>query len=156
MTTATDPKAIRMRTAAVTILVVVFAAGCGGGSDSTAQTSSTPSASPLTAVGSMSVRGGGVPAFGSEGEPCVALGGYTDIAEGTQVVISGEDGTTLAVGRLQSGEITVGGGFRSCRFYFTVPDIPPGHRFYELEVGRRGSLQYTAQDLKGHIALTLG
>ncbi|MFF0818282.1 hypothetical protein ACFYVR_24485 [Rhodococcus sp. NPDC003318] len=39
---------------------------------------------------------------------------------------------------------------------FTVPDVPRGHKFYEVEVGHRGGLSYTESEAESGLALTLG
>lgn len=88
--------------------------------------------------------------------PCTGMGGYSDIAAGTQVVISDETGTTIAVGRLQPG-VAIGTPpvGHACRLRFSV-NAPGGHSFYGIEISHRGRLQYPRAALDQPLALTLG
>ncbi|MEV4096953.1 hypothetical protein [Streptosporangium saharense] len=84
---------------------------------------------------------------------CVTTGGYSDIQEGAQVVVTDASGTTVALGRLAYGSWNRHTG---CVFLFNVPDVPGGHKFYGVEVGHRGRLQYTAEQVAQPLALTIG
>lgn len=91
--------------------------------------------------------------------PCVGDGGggYDDVHEGTQVVISDADGTTIAVGALGVG-VPVGLASidkpASCKFPFEVV-APGGHDFYGVAVGKRGTVQYPVARLTQPLRLTL-
>lgn len=86
------------------------------------------------------------------GTTCTSLSGYDDIAAGTQVVISDASGDTVAVGQLREGKPTAA----ACAFSFKVNNVPAGSKFYKLEVGKRGGLQYTEKQLRDGVAVQLG
>ena len=74
---------------------------------------------------------------------CAGEGGYDDIEAGLQVLVKDRQGTTLAKGELGPGEknrIT-------CSFEFVVDDVPRSD-FYEVSVGRRGSVTYKRAELE--------
>lgn len=88
-----------------------------------------------------------------EGDLCSGTGGYSDIDFGAQVNVTDADGTLVAVGSLGFGEKTEAG----CVFPFTVDDIPPGSKFYTVEVSHRGGLTQTEDELReGGLDFTLG
>ena len=78
---------------------------------------------------------------------CEGTGGYSDIQEGLKVKVTDETGKILGIGELGSDNNR--GEFRSvkCVFPFKVEGIPSA-RFYSIEVGRRGSLEYSRKDLE--------
>lgn len=90
---------------------------------------------------------------GEANTPCATTDGFSDIAPGTQVVITDAASKTLALGRLEVGTRDGVGG---CSFAFTVPGVPLGQQFYGIEVSHRGRLQYTADQVKLPLSLTLG
>ena len=79
--------------------------------------------------------------------------GYDDIAEGAQVVITDQFGATVAIGELEAGIISMGGTYL---FQFTVRDVPPGKRFYGVEVSHRGRVQYDEAKLRAGPELSIG
>lgn len=91
--------------------------------------------------------------FGVKDAPCSGDGGYSDIREGAQVVITDASSATLAVGALRSGRRNSTG---DCEFPFTVGGVPTGHQFYGIEISHRGRLQYPAAKLKTPLQLSLG
>ena len=105
-----------------------------------------------------------------EGGPCAGQGGYSDINAGTEVRLEG-DGVLIAVTRLGQGLFGPApprqfygpsNNFEmprkiECRFTFEL-EVEPGHRFYKVEVGRRGQYSYTYEEitLPGMVSYTLG
>lgn len=92
---------------------------------------------------------------GSSDTSCAASGGYSDIAEGTQVIVKDRDGKTLAVGRLEQGERQTA---LYCTFAFTVEGIKDAS-FYKVEISHRGEQNYSRTDLEDqdwNIGLKLG
>jgi hypothetical protein len=83
--------------------------------------------------------------------PCHAIGGYDDIAEGTEVVISDDGGKTLAIGHLDSGSFDANG---SCAFSFTMT-VPAGKKFYGVTVSHRGTVKFPEAEVT-HAAVSLG
>jgi hypothetical protein len=86
------------------------------------------------------------------GTQCRGIDGYADIDRGTQVIIGDADGTTIAVGRLDSGQV---GGIGSCRFAFNIANVPEGEAFYAVRIGRRGDLRYSPAEAHQMLELTL-
>ena len=85
--------------------------------------------------------------------PCAPSGGYSDIGDGAEVVVSNAAGHTLAIGSLGTGKKSLG----SCIFPFTVHDVPTGQKFYGVEVTHRGAVQESEKDMeRGKVALSLG
>jgi hypothetical protein len=109
----------------------------------------SPTATTFTVSGSMVLHDG----FGADGVPCSGDGGYSDIAEGTQVVISDESSKTLAVGVLKAGRRDSNG---RCKFPFEVLRVPTGQSFYGIEVSHRGRLQYSESQIRQGLQLSLG
>lgn len=80
-------------------------------------------------------------------EGCSGTGGYSDVHAGMQVVIKNEKGEILALGELGPDRNPGQYSEVSCVFPFVVKDIPRAD-FYEIEVGKRGSLKYSIEDLR--------
>lgn len=134
-----------MRRIALPALAVTLAGltGCSNGGPA------APSPAPITVGGALRVPRSLSGGFSQE---CVTGGGYSDIKEGAQVVITDEANKTIALGHLEGGTLD---GAR-CVFPFSLPDVPAGHRFYGIEVSHRGRLQYTAEQLAVSLQLTVG
>ncbi len=81
---------------------------------------------------------------------CAGTGGYSDVKTGLQVVVKSEKNEILAVGALggdnnyyyseQYSQV-------ACDFPFSIKDLPRAS-FYQIEVGRRGSLKYSFDELR--------
>jgi hypothetical protein len=85
---------------------------------------------------------------------CAGTGGYADIRSGTNVVLKDGDGKLLATGSL--GNPTGSGS--QCTFTYTLKNVPDSP-FYTIEVGSRGDLSYSLEEMRGKawsIDLTLG
>lgn len=84
----------------------------------------------------------------SPGDDCEGQGGYSDINQGTEVRLL-SDGKLLDVTRLGMGTLgqkpTIGAKM-ACTFEFTL-NVPGGHEFYTVEIGRRGSNSYRASEI---------
>ncbi|MEU7815278.1 hypothetical protein [Pseudonocardia sp. NPDC049154] len=89
----------------------------------------------------------------SSGSVCSGDGGYSDIHAGTGVTIANAAGAVIATGSLSSGRAS---SSTTCDFTFTVPDVPAGEDFYQVEVSHRGTLTYTADELRAGLGLSLG
>ncbi|MDX3110160.1 hypothetical protein [Nonomuraea angiospora] len=110
-------------------------------------------ASPITVEGSVTVRGDR-PAVLTENElTCTTGGGYNDIRQGAQVVVTDAAGKTIALGQLGAGSWKRDTG---CIFLFTVADVPAGEKFYGIEVSHRGRVQYTAAQVSAPVELSIG
>lgn len=83
---------------------------------------------------------------------CQGQGGFSDLNGNAQVVVTDAAGTTIALGRIVKS--TTDG--RTCDYTFTVEAVPAGHGFYGVEVTRRGRIQYTEQQLRQGVTMSLG
>lgn len=84
--------------------------------------------------------------------------GYSDIGFGTVVTVSDATGRKIAVGRLDFGinGQADGRGPGTCVFAFTIPDVPAGSKFYDVEVAHRGAVTFTQDEAYGYVGVTLG
>lgn len=87
---------------------------------------------------------------------CEGMGGYSDIRSGAQLVITDQSGTIVATASLATGKLIGSGYTRQCQFSFTAKDVPKGHSFYGVQLGRRGSMQYSEAQLSSGPSLQLG
>lgn len=88
-------------------------------------------------------------------DACWGRGGYDDISGGLGVVIKDGAGTIIAKDELWSGKNT---GRNECTFPFYVSNVPDAD-FYTIEVGRRGSLIYSRDEIARvdwNVAFSLG
>lgn len=51
------------------------------------------------------------------------------------MIVTNDDGKTLALGNLIAGRLQQGGSPWLCVFDFAVLDVPPGRGFYMVKVG---------------------
>jgi hypothetical protein len=84
---------------------------------------------------------------------CRGFGGYSDITEGAQVLVTDASGKVIALGALGAGN---GSGGSECDFTFTVNNVPTGDGTYGVEVTHRGVIYYSEDDAKAGVGLTLG
>ena len=122
--------------------------------------SATPTASAapktFTVEGAMNLELGQF-TWESSTSACWGIRGYSDLAEGAQVVVTDPNGTTVGVGRLDIGSTqfkksrAVG-----CRLIFEVKGVPAGLGFYGIEVSDRGRVQFPEAELADPVELTLG
>jgi hypothetical protein len=76
---------------------------------------------------------------------CRGTGGYEDIVSGLEVVVRDQSGDIIAADELRyepKGTQTA----TRCEFVFTVEDVPDAP-FYSVEVGNRGEVTYSRDDL---------
>ncbi|GHJ95958.1 hypothetical protein SNE510_54770 [Streptomyces sp. NE5-10] len=84
---------------------------------------------------------------------CEGGNGFDDITEGAAVTVYDASGTVVATGEL--GESTREGG--ACSFDVTVPDVPTGENFYQVEVTHRGTIQLSEEEaMSGSFGASLG
>ena len=74
---------------------------------------------------------------------CWGQGGYDDIGIGLDVIIKDGTGTIIAKDELWPGKKT---DRNECTFPFYVSGVPSAD-FYEIEVGRRGSLVFSRSEM---------
>jgi hypothetical protein len=86
-----------------------------------------------------------------EGDTCFPDGGYGDINSATQVIMRNNDGDELARTNLGSGEI---GMFKGCTFTFELT-LTEGESIYILNVGKRGEISYTWDEVTEPKAIEL-
>lgn len=84
---------------------------------------------------------------------CHGYQGYDDIDEGTSVTVYDATGKIVGAGVLSQGTKTTLGG---CEFTFSVPDVPVGQGFYQVEVASRGKVTTDEEKAKsGQVFLGL-
>jgi hypothetical protein len=87
------------------------------------------------------------------GGECRGTGGYADLHSGVPVRALGADGTVLATGSLTAhvpapaaeGALSEAER-RRCVWTFSLPGLPPRDR-YGVEIGERGEVSYTREEL---------
>lgn len=135
---------------AVAALVVagsVWAAFLGGGTTTLNAT--------MTVLPPAGAAGDAVFSVTADGR-CDGAGEYSDIGEGSAVTVSDASGKVAAVGRLAAGSANPGSP-SGCTFAFSVPGVPTGPDFVQMEVAHRGRISISApQAATGTTALTLG
>jgi hypothetical protein len=88
---------------------------------------------------------------GRLGEECYGAAHFQDMTAGTQVRVYDQSNTVLA-----TGVLTAGAWYDSCRFWFTVPDVPE-RPVVQVEVGGHGRVPFEWVDVEtGGVKLTLG
>ena len=127
---------------------------CGGGGPS--EPTPTPRPQVIHVVGTFILKQepfrSGLFTTPTPAPSCKGRGGYSDIAPGMEVVLSA-DGATLAVGRFSEGKVkSVTQYQEQCEFTFEF-DVPEGHAFYNVKVGRRGDRNYTFGEITSGGAL---
>jgi hypothetical protein len=78
---------------------------------------------------------------------CVGTGGYSDIAPGLQVTVKDGSGNILGLGKLGPDQHKGQYSEVACEYGFKVENIPRAD-FYDIEVGRRGSLKYSFEEIR--------
>ena len=79
------------------------------------------------------------------GKACQGAGGYTDLVEGTPVVVRDGDGQIIGTGRFGAGRGT--GARSACVFAFTVKHVPDAET-YSFQMSHRGGVVYTHEELE--------
>jgi hypothetical protein len=120
--------------AVVGLLVGAGGVGIAWGLSSGSSSSSGP---PFTLHGTLTLKGSNV-ATGADYTNCEGSDGFDDIVEGAQVTVYDIDTKIVAVGSLGVGKSD---GKANCVFEVTVPGVPRGSKFYQVEISHRGKLQ---------------
>lgn len=84
---------------------------------------------------------------GTEGAPCTTGPGYEDVKQGTTVKVSNPDKTVIAQGQLPLPTIEDG----QCLFEFLIENVPSGFDSYGVEIGDRGILDYSADEIESDV-----
>lgn len=95
------------------------------------------------------------PSITGSASSCEGAGGYSDISDGTEVVVKDSTGAVLTTTQLGRG---TGSPPVDCEFKFSFTVMDGSAGAYSVTVSRRGELHYTAAELKipNLVALTLG
>jgi hypothetical protein len=133
----------RWRTAARALLALMIVGGAGA-----ATSVSASAADGHTVKGYLSLQDSAV----FMGKACEGAGGYTDLGEGTPVVVRDGDGEIIGTGRFSEGK---GAGVRSgaigipsaCVFAFKVKHVPDAD-MYSFQMSHRGGVVYTHAELE--------
>lgn len=84
-------------------------------------------------------------------------GGMGDIVPGAAVTVYDSSGKVVAAGSLGNGKLPGSGGSIPCTFPVTVPGVPAGSKFYQVEISHRGKVTVSAAEAKaGKFAASLG
>ena len=78
---------------------------------------------------------------------CVGKGGYSDIGPHMQVVVMNGKRDIIATGTLEPDYSSDGEDDYTCTYPFTIEDVPITN-FYEIEIGRRGSVKFSLEEMK--------
>ncbi|WP_125214715.1 hypothetical protein [Streptomyces griseofuscus] len=137
-------------------LVIVGAAGAG---IAVAMSSSDDKPKAFTLHGQFVLNAHATTAtFDSPGD-CIGYngGGTGDIVPNASVTVYDADGKVVAQGKLGAGKLLDTTSSVPCKFSVTVPDVPGGSKFYQVEVSNRGKVTVTSADAKaGRFAASLG
>jgi hypothetical protein len=87
----------------------------------------------------------------NSGTACWGKRGFTDLKAGAPVVVTDAAGKTVGMGALDPGK-EIGG---RCVLSFKVKDVPKGSDFYGVAVTHRGVVQFSADDVKQPVSLSL-
>lgn len=150
------------------LVIVLVLAGCGGVEQATTFATvgeELPTATPesYTIEGVFTLRDpGSILLFGAgpgaRPDSCAGNGGYDDVEPGLQVVVRDGEGSTLGTGRLAYDHDAHEASRDVCPLVFGVPGLPRSD-FYAVEVGRRGELVYSFDELEAagwEVQATLG
>jgi len=89
------------------------------------------------------------------GKVCQGAGGYTDLLEGTPVVVRDGDGQILGTTHFGAGKGAGGGKLgatgapSACVFAFTVKHVPDADT-YSFQMSHRGGVVYTHEELEAN------
>ncbi len=117
-------------------VVALLSVACGGSGEDTV---------PRNLTGSFTLTGYGNMLGSTSDSSCLGKGGYEDIREGLGVVVSDEAGKTLATGSLGKSMYT--SSPMKCFFPIIVSKTLPKADFYTVEVGKRGDLTYSYDEM---------
>lgn len=139
-----------MRTTGALLLATALAVtGCSGQADDEPKAEQAPAT--ITVAGDLTLTDSSVLRY-NEGTNCGGTGGYDDIRAGAQVVVRDSAGQAIGLGHLEEG---VPENQVTCRFAFTVDDVPKTEGLYSVEVSHRGGISFSGDDASA-LRLTLG
>lgn len=154
------PMTVRMASALVALGLLTACSSSHASSPGGAATPPQSAPSVIVMAGSVSVTdpdgGAKVGADGTitieqRGGPCTLSGGFSDIAEGAEVVVSDDAGATLTITTLQAG---VFGANNMCTFPFSAK-VVAGKKFYGIAVSHRGTVKLPEAEM-AEPKLTIG
>ncbi len=155
-----------MKTRLLAVALTGLALGlssCGGGEESNATPTPTIGPPVVHVVGTFLLKQEAPANLGPRSisptatPTCKGRGGYNDIAQGMEVLLTA-DGKTLGVGRFSAGSVKSLTQFQEqCQFQFEL-DVPEGYQFYTVKVGRRGDRTYSFAEITsgGALEFTIG
>jgi hypothetical protein len=91
----------------------------------------------------------------TNGSSCEGTGGYSDLQDGTSVVLTNENNKILATTQLGEG---MAASATECVWSVDIDNVPKA-KFYSVEVASRGKITMSAEDLStasNSFSLTLG
>lgn len=140
-----EGKRVMVRGLACGVAVVVLGAvGCG---------SEKPA--PFTLRGSLTLKD--PVALDPNHVACSGSGGENDIVQGAAVTVYDAGGKVVGSGSLGSGRYASEDSTAPCLFPFSVPNVPGGSKFYQVEVSHRGKVTFSADEVKaGKVGMSLG
>ncbi|MFF2788942.1 hypothetical protein ACFVT6_19595 [Streptomyces sp. NPDC058049] len=122
-----------------------------GGDDEAART--------FTLTGTVEVMGDTKTVVTTNSGLCGGTGGYNDLRGGASVTVYDKAGLIVGTGSLGSGTVKDAATAykRTCRFAVSVPDVPRGKEFYQVEVSHRGKVNVSESDaVAGLFAASIG
>lgn len=88
---------------------------------------------------------------------CSGSGGEGDIVQGATITVYDAGGKVVGSGSLGSGRYASDDSVAPCVFRFSVPNVPGGSKFYQVEVSHRGKVTFSADEVKaGKVGMSLG
>jgi hypothetical protein len=88
---------------------------------------------------------------------CTGGSGYDDIALGAAVTVYDGGGKVVGTGSLGAGKYASSDSTAPCVFRVSVPGVPGGAKFYQVEVSHRGKITVSSAEAKaGGFAASLG
>jgi hypothetical protein len=109
--------------------------------------------STFTVHGTAEVKGtDSFVATGGANNECAGTGGYDDLAQGADVVVTDNASRTIAVGSV-TGSAAAG---NACVLTFEIPKVPSGKKFYGIEVSHRGVVHFMEKEMKAGPELSIG
>ncbi|WP_234307045.1 MULTISPECIES: hypothetical protein [Streptomyces] len=131
------------------ILGLAVGAGAVGATWAITANQEPPAPATFTLTGAFALTEGAT----RDGDGCIGTEGYDDIAEGTSVTVYDGAGKVAATGNLGKSKYAAG----ACAFEVSVPDVPKGEKFYQVEVSHRGKVQLSGEEAEaGEMSVTLG
>lgn len=88
-----------------------------------------------------------------DGRPCSgAVAGLPNITEGAQVVVSDDEGRTIAVAELRNGQVV---NTFDCAFNFRIEDVPAGKGFYSVVVADEAEKVVSEEDMQPYVVIPI-